>query len=361
MADQKISAMPAASTLDGTEITPIVQSGVNKQVTAANYVSQVLDVTPVKVSQGGTNATTASGARTNLSTAFSGITLTAGIGLTGGGDLTANRTFDIENTGVVAATYGSTTKVPVITLNAQGQATAASEVTLSPSSINAAYFSAFQDGLTTLTAEVTGPSTTTPILVVSTAGFPNSGSIIVGEEIIGYTSTTPTSFAGTISRGQFSSSKSAHAIGAYASEAASSAIGAATSMRLDNVILSKNITCTVPDTKVFFTNSGVYNIQFSAQFLAYATSIDSVTVWLRKNGSNVPYTSSVQEIPTKHGSIPGAIILALNIMDAFTAGDYVELYWSSLTGETVLATYPDGTSPTRPAAPSLIFTITQVG
>lgn len=57
MADQKISAMPSASTLDGTEITPIVQTGVNKQVTTANYVSQVLDVNPVETTQGGTNIT----------------------------------------------------------------------------------------------------------------------------------------------------------------------------------------------------------------------------------------------------------------------------------------------------------------
>lgn len=360
MADTKISAMPSASTLDGTEITPIVQGGLNKQITTADYVSEVLDVNPVLVSQGGTAATTAAGARTSLAAAYSGVTLTAGVGLSGGGDLTANRTFDIENTGVTAATYGSATKIPVIALNAQGQATSASEVTLSAASINAGYFSAYQDGLTTLTAEVTGPSTTTPIQVVSTAGFPTSGSIIVGEEIIGYTSITATAFGGSISRGQFSSSKSAHAIGAYATEAASSAVGAATSMRIDVVTLSNDITCTTPDSKVYFTNAGVYNIQFSAQFLAFATTIDSVTVWFKKNNVDVPFSAGESEIPTKHGTIPGAIIVAWNYMDSFAAGDYIELYWSSLTGETVLATYPDGTSPARPAAPSLIVTVTQV-
>ena len=57
MADTKISAMPSAATLDGTEITPIVQSGVNKQVTTANYVAQVLNVNPVLTTQGGTNIT----------------------------------------------------------------------------------------------------------------------------------------------------------------------------------------------------------------------------------------------------------------------------------------------------------------
>ena len=151
MADTKISAMPSAATLDGTELTPIVQTGVNKQVTTGNFVSQVLDVTPVKVSQGGTNATTAAGARTNLAAAYSGITLTAGTGLTGGGDLTANRSFAITNTGVTAATYGSSTKIPVITFNAQGQATSASEVTLSAASLNLAYGSFLQNGSTTLT------------------------------------------------------------------------------------------------------------------------------------------------------------------------------------------------------------------
>ena len=360
MADTKISAMPSATTLDGTEITPIVQSGLNKQITTADYVSEVLDVNPVLVSQGGTAATTAADARTNLAAAYSGVVLTAGVGLSGGGDLTANRTFDIENTGVTAATYGSTTKIPVLALNAQGQVTSASEVTLSAASINAGYFSAYQDGLTTLTAEITGPSTTTPIAVVSTAGFPTTGSFICGEEIIGYTTTTATAFGGTITRGEFSSSKSSHPIGAYATEAASSAIGAATSMRLDVEIVANGITCALPDSKVYFTTSGVYNIQFSAQFLAYSTSIDTVTVWFKKNGSDIPFSASTQEVPTKHGTIPGAIILALNFMDSFAAGDYIELYWSTLTGETVLATYPNGITPTRPASPSLIFTISQV-
>ena len=58
MADTKISAMPSAATLDGTEITPIVQTGLNKQVTTANYVAQVLNVNPVLTTQGGTNIKT---------------------------------------------------------------------------------------------------------------------------------------------------------------------------------------------------------------------------------------------------------------------------------------------------------------
>ena len=52
-------------------------------------------------------------------------TITAGTGLTGGGDLSANRTLAIATTGVSAATYGSASSVPVVAVNAQGQITSA--------------------------------------------------------------------------------------------------------------------------------------------------------------------------------------------------------------------------------------------
>ena len=101
------------------------------------------------ISQGGTGSSTAQGARSNLGLgtmavensdnvsitggSISGVslsgyvptsrTITAGTGLSGGGDLSANRTLAIANTGVTAATYGSASSVPVIAVNAQGQAT----------------------------------------------------------------------------------------------------------------------------------------------------------------------------------------------------------------------------------------------
>jgi hypothetical protein len=52
------------------------------------------------------------------------VSISAGTGLTGGGDITATRTLSIANTGVSAATYGDSSTIPRITVNAQGQITA---------------------------------------------------------------------------------------------------------------------------------------------------------------------------------------------------------------------------------------------
>lgn len=74
------------------------------------------------------------------------IQILAGAGLTGGGDLSVDRTFDvgagagitvnandvaITNTGVTASTYGDATHVPVITVNARGQITNVTLATIS--------------------------------------------------------------------------------------------------------------------------------------------------------------------------------------------------------------------------------------
>lgn len=57
-------------------------------------------------------------------------TITAGTGLSGGGDLSANRTISLANTAVAAGSYGSASAVGTFTVDAQGRLTAASNTNI---------------------------------------------------------------------------------------------------------------------------------------------------------------------------------------------------------------------------------------
>lgn len=84
-------------------------------------------------------------------------TLTAGTGLTSTTyNGSAPVTFSIDNTGVTAASYGTSTSVPQIAVNAQGQITSASNVTISAAGIGA----------------VTSVSGNNPIIVAGTTTAP---------------------------------------------------------------------------------------------------------------------------------------------------------------------------------------------
>lgn len=58
--------------------------------------------------------------------------INAGVGLSGGGNLSADRTIDLEDTAVTPGTYGSATHTPQITVDQQGRITSIVEVLIVP-------------------------------------------------------------------------------------------------------------------------------------------------------------------------------------------------------------------------------------
>mgnify|MGYP006277877367 CR=1 FL=1 len=218
-----------------------------------------------------------------------------------------------------------------------------------------------QNGNTTLSANITNNSTT-PIQVASTAGFPSSGWILIESEIISYTTKTATTFDGTITRGVLGTTNVAHTAGAAITEVqgtgSPTAIG---KVLFNNTDYSNGVYTNVADqTKVYFDYTGVYNLQFSAQLLNYTTTDDNVTIWFSQNGTDVPASASIEEVNSKHGTSPGARICTVNILLDLKAGDYITLNWTSDTGNSIIGSYPAGTSPVHPVSPGLIFTATFV-
>lgn len=108
------------------------------------------------------------------------------------------------------------------------------------------------------------------------------------------------------------------------------------------------------------TYAGLYNLQFSIQFANPDSQIQDVDVWLRKNGTDVAATNSKFSITSKHGSINGHLIAALNLFIELQAGDYVELMWATTNVLVTIEHLPTQTSPTRPSTPSVIATMQYV-
>ena len=217
-----------------------------------------------------------------------------------------------------------------------------------------------QDGATTLTSGITNVSTT-PIPVVSTDQFESAGHILIGAELIAYTGKTATTFTG-ITRGVYGTTNTSHSTSAAVTEA----LGVASSttsiaIPFDSTDASNGVSIdTITNSKIVFASAGYYNIQFSAQLLNFTTSDDNVTFWWKQNGTDIAYSAGIQAVPSKHGSTPGAAIVSWNIVLPVIAGDYVQLYYASESGNTVTATYPAGTAPVHPVSPSVILTATFV-
>lgn len=219
-------------------------------------------------------------------------------------------------------------------------------------------FGAFhQDGSTTLSSGITNVSTT-PISVASTSAFPSSGYLLIGSEIIQYTSKTATTFDGTITRGVLGTTATSHSAGDAITEV--QATGSPTTIGtvlFNNTDYSNGVKASSDFSKIYFDKIGVYNIQFSAQLLNFTTSEDNVTLWFTQNGVDIPMSAGIEQVNGKHGSSPGSRIASWNIFAEVNKGDYISMRWASDSGNTVIATYPAGTSPVHPTSPALIFTV----
>lgn len=238
---------------------------------------------------------------------------------------------------------------------------AANTTAVSPSFVGGAYGMFHQDGTTTLTADISNNSTTA-IQVDSTSGFPSSGYILIENEIIQYTTTTATTFDGTITRGVLGTTNVAHTAGVAITEVQGTGSGSTSgTLKFNNTDFSSGVDVDGVDiTKIVFSTPGIYNVQISGQLLNFTASIDNVTIWFALDGSDIPASASVISVPAIHGQKPGTAILAVNILVSVLVNQYMQIKFATDSGDTVVATYPAGTSPVHPTSPAIILTAQQL-
>lgn len=114
-------------------------------------------------------------------------------------------------------------------------------------------------------------------------------------------------------------------------------------------------------TKFVVPNTGVYNIQFSSQFKNSDNVQHDATIWLRKNGVDVPNTGGQITVPgRKSANILGFAIAAWNYFITLDAADYIEIIWIPESLSLTMEHVPASLSPAYPEIPSVIATIQQV-
>jgi hypothetical protein len=110
-------------------------------------------------------------------------------------------------------------------------------------------------------------------------------------------------------------------------------------------------------TEITVTKTSTYNIQFSAQLNRIGGgALRQTSIWLRKNGVDVPNTNTHISVQTNSNKV----VAAWNFVISLNAGDNVQLMWSVEDIDIELLYEPQNLLIPHPATPSVILTITEV-
>ena len=117
---------------------------------------------------------------------------------------------------------------------------------------------------------------------------------------------------------------------------------------------SNGVSIGSPTSRLVADFQGVYNVQFSAQLDKTSGGTGNIYIWLRKNGTNVPNTSTTVAIQ----GTAARTVAAWNFIIQLEPTQYVELMWA--TDDTSVRILAASATSVWPAIPSVIATLTQV-
>lgn len=110
--------------------------------------------------------------------------------------------------------------------------------------------------------------------------------------------------------------------------------------------------------KIKISNTGVYNIQFSAQTSKTTGTSSNINIWLAKNGIEIPFSNTGV---TLAGGANDVAIPAWNFYVSASAGDYYQLLFAASQDNTLIEFLPSGSALSAgPAVPSVILTVNRV-
>jgi hypothetical protein len=150
--------------------------------------------------------------------------------------------------------------------------------------------------------------------------------------------------------------------GAFSSDQdQSTTANTATLMTLNTTDFANGVS--IASSKITVANAGIYNLQFSAQLQNTDNAIQDISIWLKQNGTDIPGSTGFVSIPARKSASAGEEaheIIGWNYYVSMTAGQYIEIYWSTTLASVTIQHYAAGTSPTRPSTQSVVATMTFV-
>jgi len=126
-------------------------------------------------------------------------------------------------------------------------------------------------------------------------------------------------------------------------------------MRLNSTAESRGVSV-VSGGLIQVANSGVYNIQFSAQIDKTDAGNDDAEIWIAKNGQNVPWSTTQLTLDKNNARY----VAAWNWVLTIDTKEHVEIRWHSLDVDMRLYATGVAVSPDRPGVPSVIATVNRV-
>lgn len=137
----------------------------------------------------------------------------------------------------------------------------------------------------------------------------------------------------------------------------------ATVMTFDTVDFVNGVSV-VSGSRLTVARAGIYNLQWSGQFQNTDTQDHDVSVWLRQDGVNpgidIPGSAGLFAVPSKHGTTNGHTLVGWNYFVSLQSGEFVELWWSTVSADVTIRAYPAAVAPVRPSTASLIATMSFV-
>ena len=142
----------------------------------------------------------------------------------------------------------------------------------------------------------------------------------------------------------------------YSNQNQTNASGTAVNNMTFNTTAEANGVSVVSGSLVQVANSGVYNVQFSAQIQKTNASSEDIQIWLAKNSVNVPDSNTSLTIQGSNNRI----VAAWNWVLTLDRNEHVNLRWHSTDTTMYLLASGAANLPTRPAIPSVILTVNRV-